>query len=61
MVLSVIFSTLSYFMVENPIRFSKKKQFFYVLLVIMFLIGAASVAIYKNPELIRSDDFAEDF
>ena len=53
--LSVVFSVLSYFIVENPIRFSKEKQLFFILLLIMFFIGAASLAIHKNPELVNGN------
>lgn len=47
-VLSVAMSFLSYFLVENPIRFRKKKFIFVVLLVLMLLIGVTSIVLYKN-------------
>lgn len=54
--LSVAFSILSYFFIENPIRFTKKKQAFYILLAIMLCIGIVSVVLYKNPHLINKND-----
>jgi peptidoglycan/LPS O-acetylase OafA/YrhL len=59
--LSAFLSLNSYTFIENPLRFSKKKSIFYILLVIMFFVGAASVAIYNKPELVRGKgDSSED-
>ena len=51
--LAFIFSIISYFLIENPIRFSNFKNIFFTLLIIMFFIGVGSFVIYKKPELAR--------
>lgn len=55
-VISVVLSLLSYFFVENPIRFRKQKRVFFTLLSIMLLIGITSVLIHKNPQWIKRND-----
>jgi peptidoglycan/LPS O-acetylase OafA/YrhL len=53
--LAFIFSIASYFLVENPIRFSKSKRVFFILLIVMSFIGVATFILYKKPELARPD------
>lgn len=46
--LSVAMSLLSYFLVENPIRFRKERLVFVALLVAMMLIGVKTIMLYNN-------------
>lgn len=53
--LSVLFSVLSYYLIENSIRFTKKKQAMFILLSIMLFIGVTSIIIYQNALLVKNN------
>lgn len=57
--LSVVMSLLSYFLVENPIRFKKQKVIFVVLLMIMLLVGIGSILMHINSSKIKQEDSDE--
>ena len=57
--LSVMMSLLSYYFVENPLRFRKEKSVFVGLLLVMLLIGVASVAVYANAGRTKAADEAD--
>jgi peptidoglycan/LPS O-acetylase OafA/YrhL len=44
--LAFMFSITSYFFVENPIRFSKRKRVLFILLLMMLAVGVSSFVIH---------------
>lgn len=51
-ILAFIMSIISYFIVENTMRFRKEKFIFVFLLVLMLIIGLAGFYCYKNSDWI---------
>jgi hypothetical protein len=60
--LSVVFSILSYYFIEYPVRFTKMKQAIFILLLIMLFIGVTSIIIYQNAYLVKHNlDFQAQY
>jgi len=47
--LTFLFSIGTYYLIEKPLRFGKKKYIIAVLLVTMLAFGIFSLAVHSNP------------
>lgn len=60
-IIAFVMSVLSYYLVENTLRFRKEKAVLVGLLIVMGIIGVAAMAVYYKAPSITGEYWSSEF